>query len=72
MNEAPFSTLPEYWQQHIHYLRTDRATLRKRLPAAKTTDAIQKLRQEIVRMRLQRNEARAELEALRAELETSR
>lgn len=69
MNETPLTELPEYWQQHIQHLRQERAHLRSRLPSAtRTTTIIRGLRREVAKMRVQRNEARAELEALRATL----
>lgn len=73
MDMTPLTELPEYWQQHIAYLRAERAKLRKGviprdqyLPSEAHRE-IRKLRAEATSLRVQRNEARAELAALRAE-----
>lgn len=64
MDKTPLSELPAYWQEHIRHLRTDRARLREGLD---TSPEIRRLRKDCARYRVERNEARAELEALRAE-----
>jgi predicted nucleic acid-binding Zn-ribbon protein len=67
MDEIPLTELPNYWQQHIQHLRQERAKLRSGLASPKAGRIIRGLRHDLAKMRIQRNEARAELAALRAE-----
>lgn len=67
MDKTALSELPEYWQQHIQNLRQERAMLRSRLASPKAARIIRGLRHDLAKMRVQRNQARAELAALRAE-----
>lgn len=73
MENTPLSELPDYWQQHIRHLRSERADLRQGAVSVSNLDAeaqrvIRRLRHENGKIRIQRNEARAELAALRATL----
>lgn len=77
---APLNELPEYWQEQIRELRSENHELRSRLRAdgisfapklnelpSRTQKYITDLRKDCSRFRHERNEARAELAALRAE-----
>ena len=64
--KTPLTQLPEEWQTHIRELRSERAWLRQELETPGRV--VRGLRKDIAKMRIQRNEARAERDALRAEL----
>lgn len=75
----PLSTVPAFWQDRIHKLRSENFSLRQRLkgraiPANASMEelpvrwqrTIRKMRQESKSLRDERNQLRTELEALRA------
>ncbi|WP_126316686.1 hypothetical protein [Mycolicibacterium aurum] len=73
--------LPEFWQEKIRGLKSENRSLRMRLGKFKGcheelppswAKRLDTLRRENGKYRAQRNEARAEVEALRAELEARR
>lgn len=72
---AQLEDLPEYWQDRFRRLRSENNELRKRLSARPLLEAqglpaswekkVRKLREQNAKLRVERNAARAELEALR-------
>ncbi len=76
---AQLHELPDYWQQKIRKLRSESHELRKRLREIPRLEGqelppswqkkLRKLRDENVQLRKERTAARAELAALRDELE---
>ena len=73
MTHPPLTDIPEHWQEHVKHLRRDRAKLRRLETIADLPlywqQRIKKLQDEAKQLRRERNAAREELAALRAELE---
>lgn len=79
---AQLQDLPQFWQEKIRQYRSENYSLRTRLRATESLSdqglppswakKLRKIRDENVQLRKERNAAREELAALRAELEAGR
>lgn len=77
--DAHLHELPEYWQEKIRQYRAENRLLRSRVNksadielSARWQKTVADLRRENAKFRTERNQARAELAALRAELGAGR
>ncbi len=76
---AQLEALPDYWQERIRRYKAENYSLRKRLNKANEIELsprwhkrLSELRKENAKYRTERNQARAALVALRAEVEAGR